>query len=310
MIPPSPKQPPPRPLSLPSGWWGTQAARALVWGVRAAPLWWLEALCRGAAALAWTLRIRRRVLLDNLALAFPELPEAQRRRIGKGVYRNMTRAVLDGLRGPALSREALAQTVVVDSWGSLREAYASGKGVLLATAHFGSWELLGGVLTSCDFNVSAVVRPLKGSFNAELMRSRQESGLKLIAARGAVQGMIKAVRAGDLVVMLLDQTVPAEKGAFVPFFGRLASTSPGLALTAIRTRAPLYVLMAAREGAKLRFFVEGPVPVPSEGKLDDRIREMTLQVTQILERYIRRYPDQWLWLHRRWKETPPPSAQA
>lgn len=289
---------------------GTQAARALVAVLRVAPLWLLEALCRGAAALAWTLRIRRRVLLENLAHSYPELPEDQRRRIGRGVYRNMTRAVLDGLRGPGLSQEALRQSVVVDDWGTLREAFDSGKGVLMATSHFGSWELLGGALTSCGFKVSVVVRPLKGSFNAELMRSRQESGLKLIPARGAVQGMIKAVRAGDLVVMLLDQTVPADKGVFVPFFGRLASTSPGLALTAIRTGAPLYVLMAAREGANLRFFVEGPVPIPSEGKLDARIRQVTLQVTEILERYIRRYPDQWLWLHRRWKETPPPSSQS
>ncbi len=305
MSPPPPKQPPPRPLSTPSGWLGTQAARALVWGVRVAPLGLLDALCRAAAALAWTLGIRRRVLLENLALAYPELPDAQRRQIGRGVYRNMTRAVMDGLRAPSLTQEALAKSVVVDDWGNIRKDFATGKGVLMATAHFGSWELLGGALTSCGFKVSPVVRPLKGSFNAELMRSRQQSGLSLIPARGAVQGMLKAVRAGELVVMLLDQTVPADKGVFVPFFGRLASTSPGLALAAIRSRAPLYVLMAAREGANLRFFVEGPVPIPTEGTLDVRIREVTLQVTQIIERYIRRYPDQWLWLHRRWKETPP-----
>lgn len=301
----APHRPPVRPLSKPGGRLATWSAKLLVASVRAAPRGLLNALVSFGAAVAWALRLRRRVALDNLRLALPELSEPERRRIARGVYRNMARAALDGLRGPDLSREALDQTVVVEDWGSLKQVIDAGTGVLVASAHFGSWELLAEVFARRGFRVNAVVRPLEGSFNAELMRSRQESGVRLTAARGALGAMIKAVRGGDSVVMLLDQSIAAKHGVFVPFFGRPASTSPALAMAAIRTGVPVYVVLAAREGERLRMFVEGPVPVPETGTTDARIFTVTAAVTAILERYIRRYPDQWLWLHRRWKERPP-----
>lgn len=296
---------PVRPLSRPGGALATGFARLLVGTVRRAPEPLLRALVRFAAWLAWTLRLRQRVALDNLRHALPELTEAERRRIARGVYQNMARAFLDGLRGPHLTAEALAEAVVVEDWKDLKAVIDAGTGVLVASAHFGSWELLAEVMARRGFRVNAVVRPLEGSFNAELMRSRQESGVRLTAARGALGAMIKAARAGDSVVMLLDQSVPARHGVFVPFFGRLASTSPALGMAAVRTGAPVYVVLAAREGERLRMFVEGPVPVPAEGTPDERLHAVTASVCQILERYIRRYPDQWLWLHRRWKERPP-----
>lgn len=297
----------PRPLSRPGGRLATWAARLLVGTLRRAPQRLIDGLVAFTAALAWALRLRQRVALDNLRAALPELSEARRREIARATYRNMARAFLDGLRGPHLSAEALERAVVVEDWKTLLATIEAGTGVLVASAHFGSWELLAEVWARRGFRVNAVVRPLEGSFNAELMRSRQESGVRLTAARGALGAMIKALRGGDSVVMLLDQSVPAKHGVFVPFFGRLASTSPALGMAALRTGVPVYVVLAAREGERLRMFVEGPVPVPAEGTPDERIHAVTAQVCQILERYIRRYPDQWLWLHRRWKEQPPRS---
>jgi KDO2-lipid IV(A) lauroyltransferase len=104
--------------------------------------------------------------------------------------------------------------------------------------------------------------------------------------------------------MLLDQAIPS-KGVFVPFFGRLASTTPAMAVAAQRAGVPAWVVMGVRDGVRLRVHIEGPIapPPPQEGK--DPITEHTALVTAALERVIRQYPEQWLWLHRRWKYAPP-----
>jgi KDO2-lipid IV(A) lauroyltransferase len=104
--------------------------------------------------------------------------------------------------------------------------------------------------------------------------------------------------------MLLDQAIPS-KGVFVPFFGKLASTTPAMALAAQRTGVPAFVVMGVREGVRMRVHIDGPFlpPPPQEGK--DPITEHTARVTAGLERIIRQYPEQWLWLHRRWKYAPP-----
>jgi KDO2-lipid IV(A) lauroyltransferase len=105
--------------------------------------------------------------------------------------------------------------------------------------------------------------------------------------------------------MLLDQAIPS-KGVFVPFFGKLASTTPAMAVASQRTGVPAWVVMGVRDGVRMRVHIEGPFapPPPQEGK--DPIVEHTALVTAGLERIIRQYPEQWLWLHRRWKYAPPP----
>ena len=254
--------------------------------------------------LAYGLRIRRRVALDNLRQALPELPEARRRAIARGAYVNMALAALEGLSSSSLKGEALEKAVVVERWELVEQALAGGKGMLVATAHFGSWELLGEVMARRGIPLNAVVRPLVGALNAKLMESRQQSGLKLIPGRGSISGSVKALAKNEVVAMLVDQVLPERNGVFVPFFGRPASTSPALSLAAIRSGAPVYVAMSAREGDHLRVFVEGPFPVERTGDRRRDVIEHTRRVTEVIEQYIRRYPEQWLWLHRRWKVQP------
>src|SRR5207249_25481 len=139
-----------------------------------------------------------------------------------------------------------------------------------------------------------------------LVESRERYGLKRIPPRGAISQTVRAVRQGGVVAMLIDQALPGESSLFVPFFGRLASTTPALSMAARRSGAPVVVAIAARENGKLRMFVEGPFAVPSTSDKRADLVEHTAQVTATIEKYIRRYPDQWLWLHRRWKVRPPP----
>jgi Kdo2-lipid IVA lauroyltransferase/acyltransferase len=259
--------------------------------------------------LAWTCRIRRRVTLENLQFAFPEKSEAERRSIAKRAYRNMTRAAMDAI-APRDPHHSIIERVCYDeTWQEIEARLRSGQGVLAATAHFGNWELLGDAVVRQGIPLSVVVRPLTGAFNAHIVEARKKSGLKVILQRGALTPMIQAVRQGELVAQLIDQALPARAAVWVPFFGRLASTTPALSVAALRTGAPVYVVLAIREAEGLRVFAEGPFAVPLSNDRDDDICRHTQMLTEVIERYVRKYPDQWMWLHRRWKSTNLPARR-
>ncbi len=271
--------------------------------MRVLPLKLRRGLARLLANTAFLLGIRRRVAFDNLRAAFPEWPERDRRLTARLCYEHLARTALDSVCADLIPDAELERTVIVEDWGELGRALASG-GVLIASAHLGSWELLAEVMARRKVKLSAVVRPLEGAFNAHVVAARQKAGVELILQRGALKNMIKAVRAGRCVVQLIDQSLPADAGVFVPFFGRPASTTPALSMAALRTKAPVFVVVSVRDGDQHRFFFEGPVPLPETGDRRADVTAHTAQLSAILERYIRRYPNQWLWLHRRWKVQP------
>jgi KDO2-lipid IV(A) lauroyltransferase len=214
-------------------------------------------------------------------------------------------AALESVTSDLLTDAQVAERVDVVDWRGLDVILMAKRPVLVASAHFGSWELFAELMTRRGISLSAVVRPLTGAFNAWVVRNRRIAGLELILQRGALNGMLKALKRGRAVVQLVDQVLPAKDGVFVPFFGRLVSTTPALSMAAIRSKAPVYLVLAARDGAKLRMVVEGPIAVPDTG---DRRADLTAHIAEItarIEATIRRYPEQWLWLHRRWKVAPP-----
>jgi len=282
-------------------------SRAAIAAIVGLPLGLRRALARGIGLAAYALGMRRGVTLDNLRNAFPELSEKKRRRIARGAYINMAYAVMDGLSSKQLSDEDVARALVIEDWALVQSALDAGKGVLVATAHFGSWELLGQLVARRGVKLQAVARSLRGAFNAELIKGRRKSGMGFIATRGTILSSTRALRRGEMVAMLIDQVLPADRGVFVPFFGRPACTTPALTMAALRTGAPVFVFMSVREGDHLRMFVDGPFPVPNSGDRRRDIVEHTAALTRAIERYIRRYPEQWLWLHRRWKVQPPKS---
>jgi Kdo2-lipid IVA lauroyltransferase/acyltransferase len=272
----------------------------LRWGTR-------ERLARFVGGLAYTLGIRRRVALENLAQAMPERSEAERRAIARGAYITMARVVLEALADVDRLPPDWEQEEVVgrEAWLALQAHLATGKGALLVTAHFGNWEMLGEILIQRGIAVNALVRPLKGALNMRIAENRVRAGGGLIYPRGAIQEIVDAIGRGESIFMLLDQAIP-NKGVFVPFFGKLASTTPAMAVASQRTGVPAWVVMGVRDGVRMRVHIEGPIapPPPQEGK--DPIVEHTALVTAGLEKIIRQYPEQWLWLHRRWKYAPPP----
>lgn len=263
------------------------------------------ALGAGLGRCLFFLGIRRRVTLDNLQLAFPELSFAQRKAIAQGAYENMARVALEALGSHRLSDEAMQQRLRFENLEKLEEARKEGKGVLLATAHFGNWETLACGLARRGYPLSVVARPLKGALNARIIENRRLAGMKFIMPRGAVQNVVATLREQGVVLQLIDQSIPAPHGVFVPFFGRMASTTPGLSIAAQRSLAPVLVVKMHREGDAIRVVFEGPYPLPSTGDARADVHAHVATLTSALEQHIRAHPDGWLWLHRRWKVAPP-----
>lgn len=294
---------PVRPLMRPGNAVATLFARGLVKLAGAIGHRGREAIARGAGNLAYALGIRRRVTLENLRKGLPELSALEHRRIARGAYVNMSLAAIEALAANAIA--PTGDVLQFENADAFLECARSGKPALLVSAHFGNWEMIGDTLPRMGIKISAVVRPLEGALNAVIVENRLHAGLELIPARGAIRGTLDALKRGRIVAILLDQVVPAHQGVFVPFFGRPASTSPLAALAALRTGVPVFVTMGVREGPRLRLHFEGPLPVPATGDRDRDVEALTSRMTATIEGYIRRFPEQWMWLHRRWKVQPP-----
>lgn len=281
--------------------------------VCALPASWRDALARGVGGLAFSLGIRRRVALENLAHAFPDKSEAERRAIARGAYLTMARVVVESIdTRDHLRTDWVLPETPSPAWEALHASVARGQGALLVTAHFGNWERAGKLLVLRGVPLNALVRPLKGALNMRIVDNRVAAGAGLIYPKGAIAQAQEAVGLGESILMLLDQSLPAKAAVFVPFFGRLASTTPAMAVVAQRTGAPVFVVMAVRDesGRRLRLELEGPIPPPEVREGEDAITAHTAAVTAVLEQAIRRHPEQWLWLHRRWKVQPPPEGAA
>jgi KDO2-lipid IV(A) lauroyltransferase len=259
-------------------------------------------------ALAWiafTLGIRRRVALENLAIAFPELSDRQRRALAWRNYRHLALCAVDFLRSPALSDADLFGMVDPVDWEKLEKIYASGQGLIGATAHFGNFEFLGVYAARRGVPLTILTRPLKGGANARWVNTRALAGIREIH-RG-MDNLLKAVKNGETLALLIDQNMLPRRSTFVPFFGKLAATTPAPAIVAARTGAPVVVVLMLRQpDGRYRSLIEGPFHFERRSeRLDEDLRAFTAMLNERFERLVRNNPEQWFWVHRRWKTRPP-----
>lgn len=184
----------------------------------------------------------------------------------------------------------------------MKAAAALGRGILVLTAHYGNWELLAAAHGLVGLPLSFVVRPLDHPILDEMAaRFRRRSGAELIVKRQAVREVLQALRRQRMVGILLDQNATRAEGVFVPFFGIAASTSKGLALIALRTGAPVVPVFLRREPGGRHCMEVGPaIPAPADGDAD----AYTAAFNQVIETAVRRAPEQWLWMHARWRTRP------
>jgi len=248
----------------------------------------------------------RRIAFDNLRLAYGEDYEPRwGRRIVKGCWRHFGRITVDSMALYRIPEQRLRNLVEYEGLEHIRGAYAQGKGVLLFSGHFGHWELTAMMQGYLGLPLYLVARPLDNpELERLLARLRERSGNRIVHKRNAVREMLRAVREKKGVAIVIDQDARSD-GLFVPFFGQPASTTPTLGLLALRTGAVMIPTFSVPLGkGRYRVVYEPAVEIPSSGDRDRDVLEVTARCTAIIEKWVRRYPEQWLWMHRRWKTTP------
>jgi KDO2-lipid IV(A) lauroyltransferase len=245
----------------------------------------------------------RRITLDNLAAALPIRTPAERRAIGCGVFAHFGRLLLELLKFSTLSPARMLARVEFEGDEHARQAYAQGRGVFFFTGHFGFWEVCGIVHALRLAPIGLLARPLDNPLlNARLERMRECTGNTVIYRRGALRRVLRMLEANQGVAVLIDQHTHEPDAVRVEFFNRSAATTSSMAALALRTGAPVIPVFAIPIGSgRYRMIYEHAVEAPGPASANP-VLEYTQRCTDVLEMYVRRYPDLWLWMHRRWRE--------
>ncbi len=304
----------------PLAYLGYLAARALILFVWITPWCALRLLAGLIGRLGYLLDRRHRQLArDAVARSFPEKTPQEHLRIVRGCYRHVCLAALDFARLAKLPRERVAglwaltdeQQPFFDDLKERRE------GAIFVTGHVGLWEMCGLGATARDFPLYSIARPLDNDYINELVnRIRERFGQKILAKRGALRSALRALKSGISVGMLLDQNA-GKHGTFVPLFGRLASTLSTGAELSLRSGAKIACVTAWRDEQRgvHRLRLEKVIdPGKWQGPRDERyyaeVKRITAEYTREIENAVREHPEQWLWLHRRWKTRPPEETES
>ena len=276
--------------------------------LRRIPYRWLMAVGAALGALVWALGIRRRVVLDNLRLALPDRSEGERRAIARATYRNLGQMIPEFLRVPALPPADLERIFEIEGWEIFEAARARGKGVIACTGHYGNFEVLAAAMTLRGVPITMITRPMgKSGANDLWRRARTQAGVEdLTVERGqTLRAATRSLKAGRVLGYVIDQNQPRRRAVFPTFFGVPAATSPTPAVLAMRTGAAVVFTLSVPLGdGRHKVVIEGPIEPPATGDRDADVLAFMQEATDRLERWVRRHPDRWYWLHRRWKTRP------
>lgn len=259
---------------------------------------------RRIGALAWTLSRRdRRRALDHLALAYPELSEAERLRLGRDCFRHHGTTLGECLHLLHRDCELVRSVVEVRGWEEVEKARAADRPVLILTGHCGNWELLAAAINCRGLGMAVVARPLEEPEQQRMLAGlRERFGTPTIArgSEGAARQLLIALRRGGALGMLIDQDTKVD-GVWVPFFGRPAFTPVGAAKIALRQKDTAVIpafIERLEDGSHLATF-QPPLDLPGDPQ------EATAVMTAKIEEQVRKRPEQWVWMHRRWRRQPP-----
>ena len=261
----------------------------------------------------------RRVALRNLEIAFPEKSLSEREAIARGSFENLGRVLAELTQFPRMTKDELKDLIQFqfDTRQSLespeRIAFeverAKGRGVLLVGPHLGNWEV--GVFAYSAFRepLTYLARPLDNPRIEEFtVALRSRYGNRAIDKNNSMSAAVSILRRGDVLGVLPDVNVLPRDGVFVPFFGTLACTTSGVAMLAMRTGAlivPMCCVWDKETGKYSAYYGDRAIDSPNTGDRHRDMHEMTAEMTAAMEKFIRAYPEQWLWIHKRWKTRPP-----
>jgi KDO2-lipid IV(A) lauroyltransferase len=274
--------------------------------VRALPQWVSVGLGTTIGSLFYLVDApHRRLTVANLTAAFPHKSPGEIRSIARGVFAHFGSLLTELLRFGGLSHAQMLASVEFEGAERVEQLSAAGTGVLFITGHFGYWELHALAHPLRHEPVAVVVRELDNPrLNAWIEALRTSTGNRIIRRRGALRQIMKALNENMGVAILIDQHIQTSEAVVVDFFNRPAATTSAVAALALRTGAPIVPVFAVRlPGGRYRMIYEHPV-VPPPADHPDAVRELTQRCTDVLEMYVRRYPNNWLWMHRRWRDLP------
>jgi KDO2-lipid IV(A) lauroyltransferase len=260
----------------------------------------------GALACVVLPYLRRRAEI-NLRLAFPDLDERERARIRRGAFRNLGRLLGEISQFPRLNRENISSIVVYEGLDNYLNAIAEGRGVILLTGHIGAWELSVYAHSIYGHPMSFLARRVDNPLVEQLAESyRARYGNRSIDKKGSVREVLKTLKSGGVVGILADLNTSREEGVFCDFFGVEACATAGVATLALRTGAvvlPGYLIWDEKAQVH-RLHFEPPIETIDTGNQKEDVIANTARYAKVLESIIRRHPDQWLWIHRRWRTRP------
>lgn len=265
-----------------------------------------EALGRGARlGRLWHRldRRHRRLAEENIRLGLG-LDPAAAARTARETFEHLGRTLAEFAVAARRPGELLSG-FTVEGLERLREAAAAGRGVFLLSGHCGNWELLGARIAR-EIPLTNLARAMSNPLvDADIRARRASAGVRTLDARDATRGILRLLRGGEAVGVLLDQSALRRERVFVPFLGRPASTSFGLAMLAIKTGAPVLPVFGVREpGGAHRAWIDDPIAPAEEGTREERIGVTTARYTAAIEGFVRRHPAQWFWVHDRWRRRP------
>jgi len=284
------------------------ALRGLVRVLAAVP--WDQAGRIGARVGAVGFRplgVRRRVVERQIAAAFPELSKDEVAEMARRSYEHLGRSAIETALLPGLGQAGVLRLVSeVENWDVVERAQAAGRGIIIVAGHLGNWELAGAYLAARGVPLDVIVRKMGNPFFEKyLNQTREQVGMNVVHDAQAVRHTPRALRDGRAVAFVADQGVRGLASTYVPFFGRPAKTPRGAGVFALRFGAPVIFIAALRksDGSYLVGFEE--IPVVDTGDRENDVDGIVLRFTQVLEKWVRRAPEQYFWQHRRWRRQPP-----
>lgn len=253
-------------------------------------------------------RKHRRVAARNLERALGEsLDRKERKRVLRQAWRQFGRTTFEGLIIDRFGLEDVGGVLTEEGREHVDKAFEEGKGVLFFSAHYGNWELMAYMAGLREVYIDLVARPLDNpSLERQLARMRVASGNRIIPKKNAIRGVLRSLGENRGVAIMIDQNVRTETRVFVPFFGRLAATTPSLAFLALRAGVPVLPVFAEPRAKGYHFVYGPPIPLPRSGDRQRDILDLTAACTAVVEERVRRHPGAWLWMHDRWKSRPRP----
>ncbi|MFQ3587736.1 MAG: lysophospholipid acyltransferase family protein [Fimbriimonadaceae bacterium] len=243
-------------------------------------------------------RKHRERALANLALAFPEKSEAERKSLAKQVFEHFGRVTTDFLRSAKRNDQEVVDSFEVEGIENFQEAYNRGKGVLLIIAHLGNWERAGQLMKAHGYDLHVVARDADDAeLNQDVLDLRESAGLTVLPRGNAAMQILRALKQGKCVALLPDQN---SNECFVPFFGKPTGTVTGPAIMSLRSGAPLVPAATVRVGPG-KYLARVYPPVEPAPGYDDPTIALTAGVNAAIEAMVRAFPEQYLWFHDRWK---------